>query len=160
MKRGTFIDYLVFPMGNVSVGEVEIKKREIEKKHGSIYTNEVISTYYNEIGIVFSIDEVKEEDALDWFETEQAENYGTVDDDELKAEFEKISDKEKNVMKKIKDMDLLVMEMKKEISNFHDLYPYAELTSGEKEKFSSQYDRVGSLSNNMSILEASIKKIL
>lgn len=76
MSETTFIDYLVFEPRYVQWDTIKEKQEELEKEYSSVNMTEVYSGYWNECGFVFSVEKVREEDALQYFEEERKNAYG------------------------------------------------------------------------------------
>lgn len=148
-----FVGFLAYELGKVDNKEIFSETKLYERKYREIYRTEVISTYYNEVGVIFSVEEVDEDLALTYFEKQQAENYGTVDLDEFRHQFTSLLTKKEGAVSQLKDAASVISTFKKEIQRFEKVFDPKELTSKEQAETEREFHELRQLKQNLEHIE-------
>lgn len=139
INNDIFVGYVAFPLGEVSLKEIKKAQKEYEDKYKDIYSTEVISDYYNEVGVVFSIEETDEIKALDFFEEQQSELFGTIDFEEFKRKKYNITSQQKVISDSLDSSLDLIEKALKDIGEFNSIFDAKNFTG--KELKDTHYDR-------------------
>lgn len=152
-----FVGFLAYELGKVNVSEIFSETKVYERKYGEIYKTEVISSVYNEVGIVFSIEESDEETALDYFEKQQAELYGSIDVDLFKAQLRGLNQQKEQLFTQLKK-DLQALEhFKKDIQQFEHTFNYHDLTTSEKQETEKDFEQLNQLKHTINYIERTLQ---
>lgn len=152
-KFDIFVGYLAYELGKVNTKEIFSETKVYERSYGEIYKTEVISTYYNEVGVVFSVEETDEYIALEYFEKQQAEIYGTIDLNEFDQQFQLLTQKKDATFAQLKEAFRIVETFKKDIHRFEQIFDPTEMTTTEQAKTEKQYHELRQLKQNIDYLE-------
>lgn len=152
-----FVGYLAYELGKANTKEIFSETKVYERTYKDIYKTEVISTYYNEVGVVFSIEEVDEDTALEYFEKQQAEQYGTIDLDEFQRQYRLLHEKKDKTFVQLKEALSIIETFKKDIHSFEQIFDIRELTSSEVTKTEKEFRELQSLKQNIEYMERMLK---
>lgn len=157
--KDIFVGHLAFEIGKVKMGEISSETRVYEKRYGEIYKTDVISTVYNEVGVVFSVEEADEDDALEYFEKQQAEIYGTFDTEEFNKQYKALAKKKKEAFAVLTQATSVIGDLQKDISSFQKIFNPKDFTESERFKTQDHFNKLNHLSRELNHIERSIKNL-